>query len=164
MTVTRPAVLVLRVLLVLLFVGLLVGQVMSVPGQFASLADEPDVDHLRWPLTAAGILGLLAVQVVVVCTWRLLSLVRDDRIFSPAAFAWVDGIVWALASGWVVLLAGSGAIVVTMYVTPELRDPGLPMFLLGLDLVGGVVVLLVVVLRALLRQAAALRTDLDAVI
>ncbi len=34
----------------------------------------------------------------------------------------------------------------------------------GMVLVGGVLVLLMVVMRALLRQAADLRTDLDAVI
>ena len=165
MNLTYKAVGLLRVLLVLLFAALLVGQVMSLPGQFASMAsEEPDLAFLRWPLTVLGVLGLLCVQVVVVCTWKLLTMVKADRIFSKEAFAWVDGIVWAITAGWLLLLAASGALVVTIYFTPELRDPGLPMVLFGMVLVGGVVVLLMVVLRALLRQAATLQTDMDAVI
>ena len=155
----------LRVLLVALFLGLVVGQALSVPGQFSSLGEEaPALASLRWPLTVIGVLVLLCLQVVVVSTWRLLSMVRTDRIFSTDAFAWVDAIVWSVTGAWLLYLAGSGSLVLTVVRTPELRDPGVPMALLGLGLVGGVVVLLMVVLRALLRQAAALRTDMDAVI
>ena len=155
----------LRVLLVLLFVASVVGQLLSVPGQFADIGEgAPALAGLRWPLTAFGVLELLCVEVVIVCTWKLLAMVQADRIFSPDAFAWVDGIVWAITAAWV-LLAGMSAVLTTIiYVTPELRDPGTPMLLFGLVLVGGVVVMLMVVMRALLRQAAALRTDMDAVI
>ncbi len=165
MNLTYKAVGLLRVLLVLLFAALVVGQVLSIPGQFAHLAqEEPAVAFLRWPLTVAGILGFLCVQVVVVCTWRLLTMVKADRIFSRDALGWVDGIVWAITVAWLLLAAAAAALVLTIYVTPELRDPGLPMALMGTVLVGAVVVLLMVVLRALLRQAVGLRTDLDAVI
>lgn len=162
---TSKAVGLLRVLLVLLFAALVVGQVLSLPGQVAAIArEEPALAHLRWPLTVLGVLALLGIQVVVVCTWRLLTMVRSDRIFSREAFAWVDGIVWALTAAWVLLLAASMTLGVTLYVTPELRDPGVPILLGGMVLVGGVLVLLLIVMRALLRQAAALRTDMDAVI
>lgn len=110
----------------------------------------------------AGVLGFVRVQAVVVCTWRLLSMVRADRIFSRDAFGWVDGIVWALVAAWLLLAGSAAALAPAIYRTPELRDPGFPMLLLVL--VGGVVVLLMVVLRTLLRQAAALRTDFDGVI
>ena len=91
-------------------------------------------------------------------------MVRSDRIFSSGAFVWVDVMVWAIAAAWVIYMLAAGALTATAYVTPELRDPGMPMALLGMGLAASVVVLLVVVLRALLRQAAALRTDLDGVI
>ncbi len=96
--------------------------------------------------------------VVLACTWRLLSLVEHDRIFSEGAFVWVDLIVGALAVAWV-LFAGFAAVV-------GLRadDPGGPLVLFALLLVGGVVGLLVVVMRALLRQATVLRDDLEGVI
>ena len=165
MTQTRWVVRLLRVLLVVLFAALVVGQVLAVPGQFSGMAGEQvEIARLRWPLTVLGILGLLGVQVVVVCTWRLLTMVQTDRIFRPEAFRWVDGIVWAVLGGWLALAAGAGAVVVTMYVTPELRDPGLPMALGGVTLVGLVGVLLMVVMRALLRQAAALQTEMDEVV
>jgi hypothetical protein len=165
MNLTHKAVGLLRVLLVLLLVASVVGQTLAWPGQFADMAqEEPALAHLRWPLTAAAVLALLCVQVVIVCTWKLLAMVKADRIFSRDAFAWVDAIVWALTTAWVLALGASAALVVTIYVTPELRDPGVPILLGGFVLVGGVLVLLMVVMRALLRQAAALRTDMDAVI
>jgi hypothetical protein len=107
---------------------------------------------------------MLALEVVVVCTWRLLGLVRADRIFSEQAFAWVDAIVWTMVAGWVLLVAVFGTVIGIIYFTPALRDPGTPVLLVGIGLVSGVVVLLMVVMRALLRQAAALRADLEAVI
>ena len=165
MNLTHTVVGLLRVLLVLLFAAAVVGQVISWPGQFASLAqEEPTLAHLRWPLTAAAFLGLVCVEVVIVSTWKLLSMVKADRIFSKDAFGWVDAIVWAITTAWVLLLGVAVTLTVTIYVTPELRDPGLPIALGGIVLAGGVVVLLMVVMRALLRQAVSLRTDMDAVI
>lgn len=165
MNLTRKAVGLLRVLLVLLFVASVVGQTLSWPGQFAHLAqEEPDLAHLRWPLTVIAILALLCVEIVIVSTWPLLTMVTADRIFSTDAFAWVDAIVWAIAGAWLLLLGAAVATSVTIYATPELRDPGLPMALAGMVLLGGVLVLLMVVLRTLLRQAASLRSDMDAVI
>jgi hypothetical protein len=85
-------------------------------------------------------------------------MVKRDRIFSKAALAWVDAIVWAVLTGWV-LLAG-----VFLFIVLNVDDPGVPMMLM-LMLVGGAVIgLLMVVMRALLRQATALRTDMEAVI
>jgi hypothetical protein len=165
MNLTYKAVGLLRVLLVLLFVAAVVGQTLSWPGQFASMAREnPDLAHLRWPLTAVAVLVLLAAEVVIVATWRLLTMVKADRIFSTDAFVWVDAIVWAITAAWMLFLGAAAAMAVTIYVTPELRDPGVPIALAGIALVGGMVVLLMVVMRALLRQAASLRTDLDGVI
>ncbi|VTR76151.1 DUF2975 domain-containing protein [Cellulomonas hominis] len=165
MNLTRPAVALLRVLLVLLFLACVIGQTLSWPGQFASLADaDPPVSHLRWPLTAVAVLILVCVEIVIVCTWKLLTMVKADRIFSPDAFAWVDGIVWAIVGAWLIFLAGALTVGITIYVTPELRDPGIPVMLGGILLGSGVLVLLMIVMRALLRQAAALRTDMDAVI
>ena len=165
MNLTYKAVALLRVLLVLLFAASVVGQVLSWPGQIASVtAEEPSIAHLRWPLTAVAVLGLVCVEIVIVSTWKLLTMVKADRIFSKDAFGWVDAIVWAITAAWLLLVAVAVTLTVTIYVTPELRDPGLPIALGGIVLAGGVVVLLMVVMRALLRQAVSLRTDMDAVI
>jgi hypothetical protein len=149
----------LRVFLVLLFAILVMFQAFSLPGQFAHMAKEsPDMAYLRWPATAVTVFWLLCVQVVIVCTWQLLTLVKNDRIFTQAARSWVNGIVWAIVAAWVTLLG------VFLYVGFNADDPGLPLLLFllltGITVLG----LLMVVMRALLRQATTLRTDMEAVI
>lgn len=125
---------------------------------------SPKAAPLAWALLAFWVLELLCVQVVIVCTWRLLTMVKDDRIFSESSLRWVDVIVWSFITAWVLLLSLSVSLTAFLYFTPELRDPGLPMLLFGVVLIGAVVVLLMVLMRALLRQATILRTDMEAVI
>ncbi|MEX5303353.1 DUF2975 domain-containing protein [Kocuria sabuli] len=159
MSVEHRAVAPLRVFLVLLFGILVLFQVMSLPGQFAHMAQEsPEMAYLRWPLTAVTVFWVLCAQVVIVATWKLLTLVKNDRIFSTASLVWVDAIVWAIGAAWAVLLG------VFLYVGFNADDPGLPL-LLFLMLTGVTVLgLLMVVMRALLRQATTLRSDMEAVI
>ncbi|HEX6358177.1 DUF2975 domain-containing protein [Actinophytocola sp.] len=155
----RVVVVPLRVFLVLLFGVLLVFQFLSLPGQVRYMAEEsPDLSYARWPMTAASVFMVLCVQVVIVCTWKLLTLVQKDRIFTEAALRWVDTIVWAIAAGWTVLVG------VFLFVGITADDPGAPMLLLLMVMVVAVVGLLMVVMRALLRQATILRTDMDSVI
>jgi len=147
----------LRVFLVVLFGILVVFQTLSLPGQFAHMAKESPAD-LRWPATAVTVFWVLCVQVVIVSTWKVLTLVKNDRIFSDASLAWVNVIVWAILAGWVVLVG------VFLYVGFNASDPGLPL-LLFLTLTGSTVLgLLMVVMRALLRRATTLQTDMQAVI
>ncbi|WP_207392570.1 DUF2975 domain-containing protein [Aeromicrobium sp. IC_218] len=160
----RFVVLALRVLLALTLVGLVLGLVMSVPGQIFGGPDDGDLSPVRWPVFLALEVGVLCLMVIVVCTWRLLSMVQADRIFSRDAFRWVDAIVWAAVGGWLCMVTIAGTVGVFLYVTPELRDPGLPLLLGGLSVASGGVVLLLVVMRALLCQATTLRSDMDAVI
>jgi hypothetical protein len=149
----------LRIFLVLLFAVLVLFQVVSLPGEFAyRAAEDPERAFLRWPATAVTVFWVLCVQVVIVCTWKLLTLVRNDRIFSAAAFVWVNVIVWTVAAAWAVLVA------VFLYVGFNASDPGLPLLLFLMVVGVSVLGLLMIVMRALLRQATALRTDLEAVI
>lgn len=159
MTSAKAPVAALRVSLVVLFGVLLLLQVMSLPGQFAHMAEQdPDQAHLRWPLTAISVLLVLCVQVVVVATWVLLRHVEQDRIFEERSFAWVDVIIGAIGVGWVIL----AGVLLAVGLTAD--DPGAPL-LLFLVVVGVTVLgLLMVVMRALLRRATLLRADLDGVI
>lgn len=148
-----------RATLALLLAGLLVVQVMIVPLLMADLAAEPEVAHLRWPIGVVGILGLATVEVALVCVWRLLTLTRRGTVFSAAAFRWVDVIIGAAVAAWLL------AVVLAFVLAPgEAVAPGMVL----LVVVGGVaaagVALLVLVLRALLRQAVALRSELAEVI
>ena len=161
---THQVVVPLRILLAVVFAALVAAQVWAVPGVLPELPDASlEQSVVRSTMLVVLLVGLACVQVVIVCTWQLLTLVRDDRIFSAGALPWVNAIVGALAVGWVMLL---GAFVCSYYfVIDEVSDdPALPVLLLVLLLVGAVVGLLVVVMRALLRQATVLRTDLEAVI
>jgi Protein of unknown function (DUF2975) len=159
MVTERRAVALLRVFLVVLFGVLVVFQVMSLPGQFAHMAEEsPDLAYLRWPLTAVSVFWVLCVQVVVVSTWKLLTLVEQDRIFSEASRGWVDAIVRAIVAAGAVLFG------VDLYVAVHADDPGLPLVLFLLSIGIAVLGLLMVVMRALLRRATTLRTDMEAVI
>ena len=142
-----------------LFGVLVLFQVMSLPGQFAYMAQEdPEHAYLRWPATAVTVFWVLCIQLVIVSTWKLLSLVQNDRIFSEASLMWVNAIVWAILAAWVVLVG------VFLYIGFNADDPGLPLLLflmmIGVTALG----LLMVVMRALLRQATTLRTDMEAVI
>jgi hypothetical protein len=159
MIIEHRAVALLRVFLVVLFGVLVLFQVMSLPGQFAYMAQEdPEHAYLRWPATAVTVFWVLCIQLVIVCTWKLLTLVQNDRIFSEASLMWVNAIVWAILAAWVVLVG------VFLYIGFNADDPGLPLLLflmvIGVTALG----LLMVVMRALLRQATTLRTDMEAVI
>ncbi|TQN41157.1 DUF2975 family protein [Blastococcus colisei] len=164
MTHLRRVVLPLRTLLVIVFVALVVAQIWGVPGLLPDLA-EPTLERsaMKVAMATVSVLALVCVQVVIVCTWKLLTLVTNDRIFSASALPWVNGIVRATVVGWGMLL---GAFVCSYYfIVDEVSDdPALPALLLLLLLVGAVLGLLMVVMRALLRQATTLRADMEAVI
>jgi Flp pilus assembly protein TadB len=159
MHINRLAVLALRIVLVAAFLLLLVFQVMSIPGQFAHMAQEnPDQAGLQWPLTILFVLEVACVQVVIVSTWKLLTMVKQDKIFSRGALVWVDAIMWAIAAAWTMFAVFSAVVVLNA------DDPGVPMLLIMMLVAGAALGLVVVVLRALLRQAADLRSDMEAVI
>ena len=159
MIIEHRAVALLRVFLVVLFGVLVLFQVMSLPGQFAYMAQEdPEHAYLRWPATAVTVFWVLRIQLVIVSTWKLLTLVQNDRIFSEASLMWVNAIVWAILAAWVVLVGG------LLYVGFNADDPGLPLLLFQMLIGVTVLGLLMVVMRALLRQATTLRTDMEAVI
>jgi Protein of unknown function (DUF2975) len=159
MQINRLAVTALRIVLVAAFLLLVLFQVMSLPGQFAHMAAEnPERAWLQWPLTIFAILEVACVQVVIVSTWKLLTMVKHDQIFSRRAFVWVDAIMWAIAAAWIMLAVFSATVVLNA------DDPGVPILLILTLVAGAAVGLVVVVLRALLRQAADLRSDLEAVI
>ena len=159
MSIVRRAIGPLRVLLVVFFALLVVFQFLPMPGQLAHMAsEEPDFASLRWPLTALAALGILCIQVVVVCTWRLLGMVQREQIFTSDAIRWVDVMIGAIAVGWLVF-AGAA-----FYAITQADDPGGPMVLLLVVLSAAVAELLLIVMRGLLADATVLRTEMEAVI
>jgi hypothetical protein len=150
---------VLRALLGLAFTALVLAQVTVLPWLVGEAGDEwPQLAPLRMPLLAVAVAELLCVQVVIWCTWELLTLVEEDRIFSESAFGWVHAILGAVVAAWLLLFG-------TLLAVDDLwRLPGLAVGLLLMLVAEAVLGLLMVVMRALLRQATTLRADLEAVI
>ena len=153
----------LRAVLVLVLTGTVFVQAMMV----LALAIKPDDGSL--PLTALRvivILGMVSVQVALVCVWRLVTMVRRGTVFSHAAFRYVDVVIGAIVAAALVWFA------VTAVNAPGQRDdPGVTLIMGGIGVAILGVALIVLVLRMLLAQAVArdgeaaqLRAELDEVI
>lgn len=158
---SRPVLVLLRAVLVLAALWLLVLIGFALPGELSDGTPDPAV---RLPVQLVLSLVLLSVLAVIVCIWRLLSLISRDRLFSDASRRWVDGIVWSLAIGWSLLAGFALVVTATIFFTPEIRDPGIPMLLFGVVVLASLPLLLMIVMRGLLRQATGYRAELDEVI
>ncbi|WP_182523320.1 DUF2975 domain-containing protein [Nocardioides dongkuii] len=163
----RLTILALRVVLALALVGSLGVQTVMVPLLAADMEGaDPDVLELRTPLVVLLVLGILTTQVVMVCIWQLLTMVRRGTVFSHGAFRYVDVIIGAVAAAALLLFA-----LAWVLAPGEAVAPGIVLLIGG---AGGVVTgiaLVVLVMRALLAQAVdrdaeaqQLQAELDEVI
>ncbi|MDH6437581.1 type VI protein secretion system component VasK [Streptomyces sp. SAI-144] len=155
----------LRVVLVVVLVGTVLVQVLMV----WTLVSGRDPEDGSLPLTALRVitvLGMVSVQVAVVCVGRLVTMVRRGTVFSHAAFRYVDGVIGAIVAAALVWFA------VTIVNAPGQRDdPGVTVIMGGIGLAILGVALIVLVLRMLLAQAVArdveaaqMQAELDEVI
>ena len=155
----------LRAVLVVVLAGTVVIQV----GMMWAVVSGSDPEDGSVPLTALRVvtlLGMVSVQVAVVCVWRLVTMVRRGTVFSHAAFRYVDVMIGAIVAAALVWFA------VTVINAPGQReDPGVTVIMggIGVGILG--VALIVLVLRMLLAQAVArdveatqMQAELDAVI
>lgn len=142
---------VLRVVIGAVFLVILLAQCVLLPAYAGEAASSfPEAAFLRWPVLVLAIAALVPVQVALVCIWRLLTMVREDTVFSRRAFRYVDVVIGAAAS--------TAGIAVALIVLMETSGVGnvseVPLTLAAVVAVG--IALLVVVLRALLAKAVAL--------
>ncbi|AWB92104.1 DUF2975 domain-containing protein [Aeromicrobium chenweiae] len=145
----------------------LVGSVVVQAGMVALLwwdnDDAPTATQIS--LVVIGVLGVIALQVVGVCIWRLLTMVRSGTVFSHAAFRYVDLVIGAISVGALLVLAAAVVARFANHATPgDEVAPGLVGLICGLALVAAGVALVVYVMRTLLAQAVKLRSELDEVI
>lgn len=89
------------------------------------------------------------MQVFAVCVWRLLTRVRRGSIFQERSFRDVDVITGAVVAASALLLA------LAVLLAPGGTAPGVVGLICGASVVLAGMALLVVVLKALLRQAIA---------
>jgi hypothetical protein len=153
----------LRAVLVMVLAGTVFVQALMV----WALATDPEHGSLPLtPLRMVTILGMVSVQVALVCVWRLVTMVRRGTVFSPAAFRYVDGIISAIVAAALVWFT------VTALNAPGQRaDPGVTVIMGGIGVAILGVALIVLVLRMLLAQAVArdveaalMQAELDEVI
>lgn len=151
----RWAVLALRAVLVASMLGTLIVQLVMAPLLWIDFDEaEPAVQDLRVPVVTIFVLGILTIQVTMVCIWRLLTLVRKGTVFSHQSFRYVDVIIGAAVAAS--LLAFALALVLA---PGETVAPGIVGLICGASLMIGGVALLVLVLRSLLAQAVALDAE-----
>ncbi len=135
----------------------------------AAVVSGNDPEDGSMPLAALRVitvLGMVSAQVVLVCVWRLMSMVRRGTVFSERAFRYVDGVIGAFVAAALLWFA------VTAVNAPDQRDdPGVTVIMAGVGVAILGVALVVFVLRMLLVQAvdrdveaAQLRSELDDVI
>ncbi|MFF0149624.1 Protein of unknown function (DUF2975) [Amycolatopsis sulphurea] len=155
----------LRAVLVLVLTGTVFVQVLMA-WTVISGNDPEDGSLPLTPLRLITILGLVTVEVTLVCVWRLVTMVRRGTVFSPAAFRYVDIVIGAIVAAALVWFA------VTAVNAPGQRDdPGVTLIMGGIGVAILGVALIVLVLRMLLAQAVArdgeaarMRAELDEVI
>lgn len=154
----RWAVLALRVVISVALAGSLLVQVAVV----ALLPfDQDTTTGTGVSLAVIGVLGVACLQVVGVCVWRLLTMVRRGSVFSRRAFPYVDGVIGALATEAVVLVSIAVVVWLDNRSTPPGGEdaPGLVVLIALMSLVMAGVALVVSVLRLLLAQAVALDSE-----
>ena len=141
----------LRAVLVVLLAGSVFVQTAMVALLAVDLDElDGDLSDRRIPILVIIVLGIVTVQVVLVCVWRLVTMVRFGTVFSYAAFRYVHIVIGAVVAAALLVFA------LAVILTPgEAVPPG------GILLMGGFgvavlgVALVVFVLRVLLAQAVA---------
>lgn len=164
------AIRVLRVVIVIALVGSVVVQAGMVALLWLDTDREPT--GIDVALVVIGVLGVVTLQVVAVCIWRLLTMVGRGTVFSHDAFRYVDIVIGAIGAAAVLVFSVAVVARFANHATPgDEVAPGLVGLICGLALVVAGVALVVYVMRTLLAQAVArdsearqLQSELDEVI
>ncbi|MFF2494761.1 DUF2975 domain-containing protein [Agromyces sp. NPDC058064] len=156
----RPTLIVLKALIAVMLLLLLSCQLFLVPGTAQNLAaDYPELAGLQVPGIVIAVLFLACVEVVMLCVWRLLSMVGEQSIFGSDAFRWVDLILASIIAA-TLLIAVAGVLLFAAGVA----NPSVQLLCALGIVVGSGLALLVGVMRGLLTNAAQLQHDLSEVV
>ncbi|MFJ8074375.1 DUF2975 domain-containing protein [Streptomyces sp. NPDC096176] len=157
----------LRAVLGVLLAGSVFVEAVMVPLLAADLEGlDTDLAFPRTPVLVITVLGVVAAQIVLVCVWRLVTMVRRGTVFSHAAFRYVDVVIGAFTAAAVLVF------VLGCFLAPgEAVAPGVVLLVGGVGVAVLGVALIVLVLRMLLAQAVArdaqaaqMQAELDEVI
>ena len=118
-----------------------------------TLISGNDPEDGSLPLTSLRlitILGMVILQVALVCVWRLVTMVRRGTVFSHAAFRYVDIVIGAIVAAALLWFT-----VTAINAPGQHDDPGVTLIMGGIGVAILGVALIVLVLRMLLAQAVA---------
>jgi hypothetical protein len=135
----------------------LTGTVLIQAGLVWTLVSGNDKEGGTLPLTSfrvIAILGMVAVQVAVVCVWQLAAMVRRGTVFSHAAFRYVDLVIGAIVAAALLWFTVTG-----INAPGQRDDPGVTLIMAGIGVAILGVALVVLLLRMLLAQAVARDTE-----
>jgi hypothetical protein len=150
----------LRVALVVLLLGSVLGQVLVPAYGYAIAETNPGIEYLIIPYSVVGILVIACGQVALLVVWRLLSLVSSGVIFTRRSLRLVDVITVCGAVATVL----NAAVMVHLLFVVRTGGPSAILWLVA-SIAGGVAfVLLMIVMRGLLEAAISDRAELDEVI
>jgi hypothetical protein len=160
-------ILITRIVLAMVLAGSLFVQLVMVPLLATDLNDlRPSYAYLRTPLLIIVVLGIVTIQVVLVCVWRLVTMVRRGTVFSDAAFRYVNVVIGALATASLLTFALG-----VLLAPGEAVAPGIVLLIGGAAVLVAGIALIVLLMRMLLAQAVArdveahhLQAELDEVI
>jgi len=157
----RLAIIALRVLIVMMFLGALFVQAWIIPSLAGDAAQEfAELGYLAIPYTVFAIAAVACLQVVLVALWALLSKVRRGAIFSEEAFRWVDVIIGAGALATLIIFG----LEIHLLGIVDAGGPPLGMLLTAIVIAGAAFVMLMLVMRGLLRSATTLQAELEEVV
>jgi hypothetical protein len=160
-------ILILRIVLAMVLAGSVFVQLVMVPLLAIDLNDlRPEFAYLRTPLLIIVVLGIVTIQVVLVCVWRLVTMVRRGTVFSDASFRYVNVVIGAIAAASLLTFALG-----VLLAPGEAVAPGIVLLIGGAAVLVACIALIVLVMRELLAQAVArdaeahhLQAELDEVI
>ncbi|MET0885384.1 MAG: DUF2975 domain-containing protein, partial [Mycetocola sp.] len=121
------AIVLLRGVIALSLAGSVFVQVWMLPVIWNDLDEVPT--WLRATAVILILLEIVALQVIAICIWQLLTLVRRGTVFSNAAFRYVDVIIGAITAGSVITA------VIAVMLAPGDAPPGIVGLMCGAALV-----------------------------
>lgn len=156
----KATIVVLRIVIAVALLGSLAVQALIVPLLWLDLGEEELWGRIL--LVTIVVVGVGTLQVFGVCVWMLLTKVRRGSIFAESSFGYVNAIIGAI------LVAAALTWILAAVLAPGTTAPGLVALIGGAGVVLAGMALLVVVMKALLRQAIdreaearSLRSELD---
>ncbi|MFB2554929.1 DUF2975 domain-containing protein [Herbiconiux liangxiaofengii] len=157
---SRPLIGALRAMLVLLFAGAVLAQVFT-----RQLSGAVLVDPAATVVAVLTVLGLVCIEVVLVCVWALVGLAGDARLFATGRHSerWVDIAIGALSVGAALSTVG---LVYLLATGAAGSSEGLTVVVLAAAVAAAAcaLALLVTVMRHLLHAAAELHDELAEVV